>query len=273
MLQLLGKSSIWLVCLLGVFSHSFLFAPNTPANIPIKTIVIDAGHGGRDPGAVGTKYYEKHLTLKVALKLKEVLNERLPGVKVELTRENDHFVPLYKRAKIAQEKGGTFFVSIHCNASVNRDVFGTETYVMGFNAGQENYETIVAENESILFEDNHQEMYGGFNPRSPEGYIYFELVKNAFRKESIFLAEHIQEEYREYGGRIDRGVKQGPFVVLYLSGMPAILSEIGFVSNREEETFLASEVGQTYIANSIYRAIRTYNTSFKGDTNLIRGKE
>ncbi len=259
---------IWLICLFALLNHAYLGAPKPMSSIPIKTVIIDPGHGGRDPGAVGKKYYEKYLTLNVALKLKSVLEEQLPGVKVELTRENDHFVPLYKRAKIAQEKEGTFFISIHCNAAVDRSVFGTETYVMGFNHGQENYETVVAENQSILFEDDHQDMYGGFDPRSAEGYIYFKLLKNAFRKESTLLAENMQDEYREYSGRIDRGVKQGPFVVLYLAGMPAVLSEIGFISNSREETFIASEAGQMYIATSIYRAIKTYNTSFKADPKI-----
>ncbi|RMG25691.1 MAG: N-acetylmuramoyl-L-alanine amidase [Bacteroidetes bacterium] len=260
------KSSFWtgwLLCLLGLINHSCFLRPVEPSEGPIKTLIIDAGHGGKDPGAVGRRHYEKHLALKVALKLKAIMQEQLPGIKVELTRETDHFVPLYRRARMAQDRAGDFFVSIHLNASENHETFGTETYVMGFNKGQEDDKTIVAENEAILFEDDHQELYGGFDPRSPEGHIYFKLLKDAFREESTFLAEQLQGEYREYGGRIDRGVKQGPFVVLYLSGMPAILTEVGFISNAEEEKFLASEAGQQYLATSIYRSIKTYNQSFK----------
>lgn len=257
-----------LICLFGLINHSYLLSPVSPSEGHIRTLIIDAGHGGKDPGAVGRHFYEKHIALKVALKLKEIVNEQLPEIKVEMTRDKDYFVPLYKRARIAQDRGGDFFVSIHLNASENRETFGTETYVMGFNRGQEDDKTIVAENESILFEENHQELYGGFDPHSPEGHIYFKLLKNAFRQESTFLAEQLQGEYREFGGRIDRGVKQGPFVVLYLSGMPSILTEIGFISNREEEKFLASEAGQNYLATSIYRSIKSYNLSFKPNNKV-----
>lgn len=253
---------LWLLCLAGFLNHSSL--PSVPVSDGnIQTLVIDAGHGGKDPGAVGQHHYEKHLALSIALKLAEIVKQQLPEINVILTRDKDYFVPLHKRARIAKQRGGDFFVSIHLNASENHETFGTETYVMGFNKGQEDDRTIVAENESILFEDNYEEMYGGFDPRSPEGFIYFNLLKNAFRRESTFMAEYIQGEYREFGNRIDRGVKQGPFVVLYLSGMPAILTEVGFISNPKEEQFLASEAGQQYLASSIYRAIKSYNASLK----------
>lgn len=236
--------------------HPYLIKPVGGA---IKTLVIDAGHGGKDPGAVGKRYYEKDLALKVALELRRIIQENMPEINVVMTRDDDTFIPLHKRGEIAKEAGGDFFISIHCNALENRSKFGTETYVLGVNEGQENYSTIIAENESILFEENYGDMYGGFDPTSPEGFIYFKLLKNVFRTESMRMATKIEGQFKTRLKRHSRGVKQAPFVVLYECGMPAILSEIGFISNYKEETYLASEEGQIYIASSLYRAIKEYN--------------
>ena len=191
--------------------------------------------------------------------LKRIINENLPDIKVVLTRDEDKFIELHNRGSLAKENNGDFFVSIHCNALANKAKFGSETYVLGVNKGQENYETIIAENEAILFEENYSEMYGGFDPSSPEGFIYFKLLKNAFRTESTRLANKVQFQFKNRLGRHSRGVKQAPFVVLYHCGMPAILSEVGFISNLEEEGFLGSETGQIYIASGIFRGIKEYN--------------
>ncbi|MEZ4825592.1 MAG: N-acetylmuramoyl-L-alanine amidase [Bacteroidia bacterium] len=251
------------LCVLpAVFITSWNFPSRPQGEGPIRTVIIDAGHGGKDPGAVGERYYEKNITLNVALQLKRILNESMPELNVVLTRDTDKFIALHKRAQIAKDNQGDFFISIHCNALKVKSRYGAETYVLGINEGQENYETIIAENEAILFEDNYADMYGGFDPSSPEGYIYFKLLKNVFRNESTRLAEKMQHQYSSRIGRKDRGVKQAPFVVLYHSGMPAVLTEIGFITNFEEETFLASETGQIYIASCIYRAIKAYNMEF-----------
>lgn len=228
---------------------------------PIKTLIIDPGHGGKDPGAVGARYYEKDLALQISLKLRDLIQADMPEVKVVMTRDDDTFIELYKRGEIAKENQGDFFVSIHCNGLKNKSKFGTETYVLGLNEGQENYERVIAENEAILFEENYQEMYGGFEPSSPEGYIFFRLLKNIFRQESTRLADKVQANYDDLG-RKGRGVKQAPFVVLYLSGMPAILTEVGFITNYDEETYLASEDGQAEIAKSLFDAVKVYNTEF-----------
>ncbi|MEM7367241.1 MAG: N-acetylmuramoyl-L-alanine amidase [Bacteroidota bacterium] len=228
---------------------------------PIKTLIIDPGHGGKDPGALGARYYEKDLALQISLKLKEMLNENMPSIKVVMTREDDTFVELYRRGEIALENNGDFFISIHCNGLKNKSKFGTETYVLGINEGQETYERVIAENESILFEENYRDMYGNFEPSSPEAYIFFRLLKNVFRQESTRLADKVQANY-DSQGRHGRGVKQAPFVVLYHSGMPAILTEVGFITNYEEETYLASDSGQLAISASIMEAIREYNTEF-----------
>lgn len=228
---------------------------------PIRTLIIDPGHGGKDPGALGARYYEKDLALQISLKLRDLLQEELPNMKVVMTRESDVFVELYRRGEIAKENQGDFFISIHCNGLRNKSKYGTETYVLGTNEGQENYDRVIAENESILFEENYREMYGNFEPSSPEAYIFFRLLKNVFRKESTRLADKVQSRYDALG-RHGRGVKQAPFVVLYQSGMPAILTEVGFITNYEEETYLASDSGQVQIATGILEALREYNTEF-----------
>ncbi|MEL6675498.1 MAG: N-acetylmuramoyl-L-alanine amidase [Bacteroidota bacterium] len=245
-------------CLVGSLFSSYL-PVDKPTNGKIKTLVIDAGHGGKDPGAVGKRFYEKDLALKIAIQLRRIMAENMPHVRVVMTRDDDVFVPLNERGSIAKESEGDFFVSIHCNALNDRSKFGTETYVLGTNPGQDNYRTIIAENEAILFEENYGEMYGGFDPSSPEGFIYFKLLKNAFRNESVRLGNKIQHQYSRRLGRKSRGVKQAPFIVLYHCGMPGVLTETGFISNYEEETFLGSDTGQIYIASSIYRAIKEYN--------------
>ncbi|MFK7972899.1 MAG: N-acetylmuramoyl-L-alanine amidase [Bacteroidia bacterium] len=226
---------------------------------PIRTIVIDAGHGGKDPGALGKTYKEKELTLKMALKLKAILNKNLPKVRVILTRGDDRFIPLHQRAKIAQMYKADFFVSIHCNASPVKKFFGSSTYILGINHGQDRYNSYIRENEVVLFEDNYQTMYGGFDPKSPEGTIFFRVMKNAFRQESSRMASKIQTDLKGRLGRKSLGVKQAPFIVLWQSGMPSVLVETGFITNRTEELYLGSETGQNHIASSLYRAIRDYN--------------
>lgn len=254
---------IWLTLIFGLTATSFVIAPRPKADGPIQTLIIDAGHGGRDPGSVGSRYYEKDLALGIALKLKQVVAEHMPHVQVVMTRGSDRYISLGRRASLAQDYQGDFFVSIHCNGSVKSHVHGSSTYIMGINEGEEEDETLVSENESMMMEDNYRELTGGFEPNSPEAHIYFKLLKNAFRQESLRLADKVQYQYKSRLGRKSYGVKQAPFVVLYMSGMPAVLTETGFITNVEEETFLASENGQTFLANGIYRAIRDYNQEFK----------
>ncbi len=225
----------------------------------IRTLVIDAGHGGKDPGAVGKLYYEKNITLAVAKQLQRVLAQEMPEIRVVLTRETDEFIELHRRGQIAKEAGGNFFLSIHCNGMEDRSKAGTETYVLGTNPGQESYQRIITENQAILLEDNHEEVYDHFDPSSPEGFIFFSLLKNSYREESLRLADKIQHQFQSRLGRTNRGVKQAPFVVLYACGMPSLLTEIGFITNAEEEKFIGSEDGQIFIASAIYRAIKEYN--------------
>jgi N-acetylmuramoyl-L-alanine amidase len=252
-----------LIILLALVASSYFPAPRPAIDGPIQTLIIDAGHGGKDPGSLGLRYQEKDIALAIALQLRQVVNENLPHIRVIMTRDTDKFISLGRRGSIAQGQRGDFFVSIHCNGSVKNHVAGSSTYVMGINDGEEEDETIVSENESIMMEENYRSLTGGFEPNSPEAHIYFKLLKNAFRRESIHLADKIQYQYKNRIGRKSYGVKQAPFVVLYMSGMPAVLTETGFITNEEEETFLASVNGQAHIAQCLYRAIRDYNQEFQ----------
>jgi len=261
-----------LACLCFLCLLSVHLPPDLPDHEgPIGTLIIDPGHGGKDPGAVGATAYEKDIVLAVAQKLRDRLQETYPSMRVVLTREDDTFIPLHERGAKALEAKGDFFLSLHCNGMRNKSKRGAETYILGVNPGQENYNTIIAENEAILFEENYQDVYGDMDPSTPEGFIYFRLLKIVFRQESSRLAELIQKEFK-LRGRIDRGVKQAPFVVLYQSGMPAVLAEMGFITNPEEERFLVSDSGQQVIAEALFQAIRGYNQSFATQEDPIRGK-
>ncbi len=253
-----------LFSLVGLIFLSFLpyQAPKICKELkPIKTLVIDAGHGGKDPGALGNGYKEKDITLKIALELKRIVNENLPNIKVVMTRSTDKFIELSKRGEIAQDNKADFFVSIHCNSipKGTKSPNGTEIYVLGTNPGQERYETSIKENEVVAFEDNYKEMYGGFDPKSPEGGIYHNLMKNAYRTESLKLAGKIDKQFKERAGRKSYGVKQAPFIVLWQSGVPAVLIETGYISDKAEANFLGSVDGQEIMASGIYRAIKEYN--------------
>jgi N-acetylmuramoyl-L-alanine amidase len=230
---------------------------------PIRTLIIDPGHGGKDPGSVGDHKYEKDISLQVSLILRDILREKMPDLKVVMTRETDEFVNLYRRGEIAQENNGDFFLSIHCNGLGDRSSHGAETYVLGVNQGQENYDRIIKENQAILFEDQYAHYYGAFDPSSPEADILFSLTNDALRSESTIMAEMVQEQYATNKDRLDRGVKQAPFIVLYMCGMPAILTEIGFITNPQEEKYLMSEPGQQDIASGLYRAIADYNLEYQ----------
>ena len=226
------------------------------AGTPVKVVVIDAGHGGEDPGAVGASgKYEKDINLKMALLLGEMIQQKYSDIKVVYTRKTDVFVKLYRRAQIANENHANIFISIHCNAAENRSVYGVETFVMGLNKTSESIAIAQKENASILLEENYDENYGGFDPSSPESYIIFDLSQNLYLDQSIKLANNIQDEFKNKLNRNCRGVKQASFLVLYRATMPRILVELGFISNKTEETYLASDKGQREMANAILNAL------------------
>lgn len=224
----------------------------------IKTLVIDAGHGGKDPGAHGDETWEKNVTLAIALELKMMLKEQHPELKIIMTRENDKFIELHNRAKTAYGNNADFFISIHCNANTSKVPFGSESYVMGLHKEGANLDLIMNENKSILMEDNYEKEYEGFDPSKPETYILFSLIKNGFLKQSISLAKKCESHFVA-NGKSSRGVKQAGFLVLWKAATPSILIETGFISNKDDEKFLNSEAGRKSIATSVFKAIGDYN--------------
>lgn len=239
---------------------TLLNSSNAPVqkDFKIKTIVIDAGHGGKDPGTHGNSLKEKNLVLKIALKIGGHIEKNLPGVKVIYTRKDDKFIPLDERAEIANKNNADLFISIHANASPSATAFGTETWVMGLNKSEKNMEVSKRENSVILLDENYHERYEGFDPNSPESHILFELTQSAYQESSLRLASKVEHQLSKRVGRRSLGVKQGPFWVLWRTTMPSILVEVGFLSNLKEEQFLVSEGNQELIASGVFRAIRDY---------------
>ena len=243
----------------------FLFLGISPLygqrGVKISTVVIDAGHGGKDPGASGKHSHEKNITLAIALKLGHYIEQNMPDVKVIYTRKTDRFIPLYKRAEIANKNHADIFISIHCNSSTSSKPYGVETYVLGLHKNAANLAVAQKENAAILYEDNPKK-YDGFD-NSPESYISLSLFQSPYLKESLNLANKIEQQMRYRAGRKARGVFQAGFLVLWRTTMPSVLVETGFLSNPKEEAFLLSSKGQTYIASAIYRAFRDYKTEFE----------
>ncbi len=221
-------------------------------------LVIDAGHGGDKPGAVGSRSKEKDITLAVSLKLGRMITENLKDVEVRYTRVIDKDVELYKRSQIANKIGADLFISIHCNSSTNKKPNGSETFALGLTKAAQNLEVAKKENKDILSEANYEENYDGFDPNAPENDILFALYQNAYMESSLWFADRVQRQLTANTPISDRGVKQANFVVLLKSAMPSVLIEIGFISNQQEESYLMSELGQYEIAASIFRAICEY---------------
>jgi N-acetylmuramoyl-L-alanine amidase len=236
-------------------------------------IVIDPGHGGRDPGAPGSFSFEKNITLAIALKTGEYIEKNIPNVKVVYTRKDDSFVDLYERPKIANKLNADLFISIHANYWKEKSVRGTETYIMGITKDKQNLEVAMKENEVIYLEKDYTTRYEGFDPKSPESYIMFRLMQNIYQEQSIGLASKIEREFKENNHRTDRGVKQAGFLVLYMTSMPSILTETGFITNPEEEKYLNSVQGQDYIASSIFRACRDYINEIDSKSGISAVKQ
>lgn len=236
----------------------------------ITTVVIDAGHGGKDTGALGAISKEKDLNLTVALLTGDYIKKNLPDVKVIYTRERDVFVALDERAAIANRSNADVFISIHCNSTDSKgaSAVGAETFVLGEHKNAANLEVAKKENSSILLEEHADEKYGDFDLDSPEAYIALSLFQKEYLNQSLQLASNVQQQFTKRVGRKDRGVQQAGFLVLWKTAMPSILIELGFISNAAEERFLASADGQTYMASAIYRAFRDFKASFEGE-NLI----
>lgn len=247
---------IYIVACIGM-----LLACAFPLQVEAKdfVLVIDAGHGGNDPGAVGKISKEKDINLKVALKVGRLIEDNCKDVKVIYTRKRDVFVTLNRRAQIANEAKADLFISIHTNAvAKNKTVKGTSTWTLGLAKSDDNLEVAKRENAVILYEDDYQTHYEGFNPNSAESYIIFEFMQDQYMSQSVRLASLVQNEFKQTGRRIDRGVHQAGFLVLKASAMPSILVELGFISTPEEERYLNTENGVNTLSKSIYQAFLTY---------------
>lgn len=229
----------------------------------LRTIVIDAGHGGKDPGTRGKTAKEKDVALKIALKFGELVEKNIPDVKVVYTRKDDRYLPLDERAAIANKNKADLFVCIHANAIVNAVAYGTETYVMGLHKDEGNMDVAKRENSVITLDENYNERYEGFDPKSPESYILFSLTQSAYQASSLLFAQKIENQFKSRVGRHSRGVKQAGFWVLWRTSMPSVLIETGFLSNDKEEGYLKSEEGQDLIASGIYRAFKEYKTQIE----------
>lgn len=243
---------------------SFAFSQS---NTDKFVVVLDAGHGGRDPGRPTKFDTEKKIALNIVLKIGAQL-EKINGIKVIYTRKTDVFVDLHERGAIANRADADLFVSVHCNAH-DTQAYGSETYVLGTKRSATNFSVAKAENEVIFLEDNYEKNYEGFDPNSPESLIGLMLMNEDYLDQSILLASYIQDNFTNKLKRRNRGVKQEGFIVLHQTYMPSVLVETGFITNRKEGAFLSSKNGQTKMANSIKDAIIRYKNNLNNSNDDV----
>lgn len=231
----------------------------------VFTVVIDPGHGGHDPGAIGARGKEKDINLRVALKVGELI-KKSDDTKIIFTRKTDIFIPLDQRAKIANDAHADLFISIHTNSiAKGKNVMGAETYTLGLHRTQENLDVAKKENSVIVIENNYKQRYAGFNPNSSESYIIFEFLQDKNMKNSVNMASLVQNQFKNYAHRIDKGVHQAGFLVLRATSMPSVLIELGYISTPKEEAYLLSNNGVAEMAQSIYNAFIKYKNEHKGN--------
>lgn len=246
-------------------------APTTifgQSSYTLRTVVIDAGHGGKDPGAVGKKAKEKDLTLAMALKTGKLIKDNFPSVNIIYTRQTDEFVELYRRAEIANRANADLFISIHVNASTNIVATGTDSWIMGLSKTNANLEVAKRENKVIGVETGNAAQYKGFSADDTESIIIYTMMQSANLEHSGNLAALCQTEFRDNVGRKDRGVHTAPFLVLWQTTMPSVLIETGFISNEEEEAYLMTEEGKTALSEAIYRAFANYKSAIENKSNV-----
>lgn len=251
---------VWIM----VFCLSSFFAfKEIRGKFQLKTIVLDAGHGGKDPGTHGKSTKEKNVTLSVVLKLGKLIKAKYPTMKVIYTRMTDTFIELHERAGIANRNNADLFISIHCN-SAHSQAIGSETYAMGLHTTDGNLNVAKRENSVVLKEDNYLSKYGGFDPNSPLAHIFFANVQSVYLDRSLSFAEKVEREFEKIEGKKSRGVKQAGFIVLWKTAMPSVLVELGYLTHPKEELSLKEEKGQNDCAKSIFRAIENYKAELEG---------
>jgi N-acetylmuramoyl-L-alanine amidase len=253
---------VFLISVLTIFNLAIIGATEDPDD-KVDVVVLDAGHGGKDPGASGKNSREKDIVLGIVLKVGQYIEENIPGVKVIYTRKKDEFIELHERANIANRNHADLFISIHANSWTNSRTYGSETYTMGTSLDERNLQVAMKENSVITLEEDYTTNYEGFDPNSAESYIIFNLMQKTFQQQSVDFAGMVQDQFRERARRHDRGVKQERFLVLWRTTMPAVLIETGYISNPSEEAYLKSKQGQEYLASAIYRAFKDYKESIE----------
>lgn len=236
---------------------------NNPEKYRLRTVVLDAGHGGKDIGCNGVDAHEADVALAIIKDLGRQIEENMPNVKVIYTRKTNVFIELDERAAIANRNHADLFISVHCNAGP-KGSRGTEVWTMGLHKTDANLGVAQRENSVILQEKNYKQRYDGFDPRSPQSHILFSLFQSAYITNSLRLAQRIDRQFRTSVGRSSRGVKQAGFLVLWKSTMPSVLVEAGFLTDRGEESYLDGRAGQQAIAGGIYRAFREYKRDLEG---------
>ena len=264
------RPRFWLlVLILGLFPW---LCPAQEGGVRLRTVVIDAGHGGHDPGAISkySKLSEKQINLDVALRLGKRIEKDLPDVKVIYTRKTDRFVELAERGNIANRNHADLFISIHVNAAGSSAASGTETFVMGTDKSSSNMEVCKRENSVILLEDDYSTTYEGFDPNNPESYLIFNLMQNAHFEQSIAFASLVQQQFIKNGPiKKSRGVRQAPLMVLWRTTMPSVLVEVGFLSNASDRTTLNKEENRQKIADDLFRAFSTFKSQYDSEGGTI----
>ncbi len=231
----------------------------------IRTVVIDPGHGGKDPGAVRGKYLEKNFNLAVALKFGKLIEKNLPDVTVKYTRTTDVYIGLMERGDIANKAGADLFISIHTDAATNTSASGSSTFVMGMDKSEANLREAMRENDVVTYEEDYTTKYEGYVPGSTESYIIFSLMQYAYMDQSMVFADLVQKHYQQQTPMRNRGTGQRPYLVLWKTAMPSVLTEMGFISNDADRRVLASEEGQDKIAQALFNAFKEYKTRVEGN--------
>ncbi|MBT31882.1 MAG: N-acetylmuramoyl-L-alanine amidase [Thalassobius sp.] len=243
------------------------FQPVDKPAYSVKKIVIDAGHGGFDPGCSGSYSKEKELTLEIAFELGKLISTFHKDVEIIYTRTKNQYVNLHERAMIANRASADLFISIHCNAYPKENIHGTETYTMGLSHTNDNLAVAMRENSVILQEEGYLQLYDGFDPKSPVSYILLSNLQQAYQENSLAFASLIENEFGKTNERPNRGVKQAGFLVLAKTTMPSVLVEVGFLTNKEEEKYLNSDLGKAKVAANLYRAFRNYKRDLEARSN------